>query len=639
MAYPATVLRPRSLLELRDIVFDARTGVHGPLTFRMSGNSLHDQSLTGETLVRLDLMPQRIRVTLDDLIAATPDPLRWHTVEVAGWTPWDAVHRATLRLERPRRWPGAWSTDPDDSPRDRTHPTCSWTRAADTGLEPLPRLLTYIGVSSGRISCAGSLAADGVWRFSAIYGKESDSVVWVDLLRADGAVLRLFGPAGSFADRGRAPSETAVALGQPGPCFASDLAQNDRWFRSVANGFGLTGVILRIKYLLLELDPTLTAADFLLHSPASADVVDPPFNEKERCYAHELEVEREAFGEDRVLIPDYPHSGIATGGDRLGEVGAGLEQQANTWLWPTEDFGEVFDLLTAHRRKMVEALSGQPLSLPRRTAKELVACFALNFTNRSTGVSAIIGNIGFGRPEVGAERFRLWDRGFGWTSTALALKTLPGSARVGERVVYSNYFSPAFGEQGPRANPIPETIQFLGGHAVALGLFKQAPETTQQAFSVPVDATDVATSRALFVRFMHALNAMGRQPKDSSRYIQVQVTDVKFVPSSASPLASTHGMDALMVTTTAENVGNYDLRDDGRRTPLAALEELAREFSSDGVRVHLTKNRYADQTTLRSQYGAAVRAFAEVKSELDPSGVFDSSFWRALLELTPRDPV
>src|SRR5690606_4430170 len=137
----------------------------------------------------LDALPHHVDIVIDEPLT---EELVWSTAEVSGWTPWDVVVRAGLGLGPPAGWdregaPGTWSVDGTGLPR-------SWPSAEGNGCtvrgggapRRRPALVPYSMVSSGRITTAGSLSADAAWRFSAVLGREHDSVVWLDLRTASG---------------------------------------------------------------------------------------------------------------------------------------------------------------------------------------------------------------------------------------------------------------------------------------------------------------------------------------------------------------------------------------------------------------------------------------------------------------------
>src|ERR1044071_2909698 len=170
----AEVRTPSSVAELCALVAAHDPARHGALTVRGHGHSLDRQALGKGVVLSLEALPHRVCVTEDDWIAggsaADARPLRWTTVEVTGWTPWEAVTRASLRLAQP----AAWLRTPDDSwVVDRYQPLpappvgnhCCWRRGANDAANegpPAARFVPYVMVSSGRISTGGSLSGDGM---------------------------------------------------------------------------------------------------------------------------------------------------------------------------------------------------------------------------------------------------------------------------------------------------------------------------------------------------------------------------------------------------------------------------------------------------------------------------------------------
>src|ERR1043165_4752979 len=111
----AEVRTPSSVAELCELVATHDPARHGALTLRGHGHSLDRQALGKGVVVSLEALPHRVCVAEDGWIAGgsaeDARPLRWTTVEVTAWTPWEAVTRASLRLAQP----AAWLRTADDS--------------------------------------------------------------------------------------------------------------------------------------------------------------------------------------------------------------------------------------------------------------------------------------------------------------------------------------------------------------------------------------------------------------------------------------------------------------------------------------------------------------------------------------------
>ena len=174
-------VRPRTLDDLVELVKNHEPARDGQLTLRMGGHSLHNQALGKGVVVFLDRLSHRIRVVVNDAIRdlESGETLFWSTAEVTGWTPWEAIARATLGLPAPAAWLGSESTDrwtvdryePDDAEAPAADDTasrkegplqnpqaneCWW--CVGPGAErssPLPVLIPYVLVSSGRITPRG----------------------------------------------------------------------------------------------------------------------------------------------------------------------------------------------------------------------------------------------------------------------------------------------------------------------------------------------------------------------------------------------------------------------------------------------------------------------------------------------------
>jgi hypothetical protein len=594
-------------------------------------------------------------VTEDDWIAgpapADARPLRWTTVEVTGWTPWEAVTRASLRLAQP----AAWLRTPDDSwVVDRYQPLpaspagnhCAWRRGAAGQAEPeaandaandaspAARFVPYVMVSSGRITTAGSLSGDGMWRFSSVLGRESDSVVWFDLLRADGSIVRVFNARWGLWDH---------RSGHPGREPAPSKQLNDQWFDAVIGGFGLLGCIVNIKYLLLELDGRLDPGAFALcppvhHRPAGAHADAAagmpreryPRRDEHRAAERRLETARaQRSGADPESPPAWPESPHAPEAE-LGKVGAEIPERVLTWMWDTDSLHVLFDTLQQHRRThaALETERGS-IGIPRRVSEHTVGCFGLLFAN-SHSTEAIIGNVTYGAPPPGDSSFLLWDRQYGWTNAERILRwgVLPWAAGIGEWIVYHHVFE-ACVDHSPAQNYIPEFGFFMEGHEVAMRSLDRWPGTIQQMWTIPIDGD---RGRDLVVRFLAEVHRMSRRTRWFGRAVRVQLCDVKWLPPGRAVLSSAPDTDAVAVTVTIENTRGYR-RWLGWGSPVAAFRRLTRKFAGDGVKVHLTKNLWARPADLRRMYGAACREFVAIKQELDPRGAWGSDFLDILTAL------
>jgi hypothetical protein len=635
----AALERPTTLDELCQLVAGHNPARHGPITLRAGGHSFHNQALGKGVVVSLQDLPHRILVTEDDHImrgsGGDPATLRWTTVEVTGWTPWEAVLRASLRLAEPAGWRrtagDTWVVDrygPTPAAASGNH--CAWRRDGITDAAPTARFVHYVMVSSGRITPAGSLSGDGVWRFSSVLGRESDSVVWLDLLRADGSILRLFNSRWGLWEHRAEHSGREAAPTQE---------RNDSWFDAVVGGFGLVGCIVNIKYLLLELDGRLEPSAFVLSPPVQAGSADAPHSTapagpreryprqdgEHRAAERRLETLRAqrsgAAPEAPPAWPASPHAAEA----ELGKVGAEIPERVLTWMWDTDSAHVLFDTLQHHRRANAarETERGK-ITIPRRVSENTVGCFGLLFAN-SHAMEAIIGNVTYGAPPPGDSSFLLWDRHYGWTNAEwiLRLRLLPWAAGIGEWIVYHHVFE-ACVDHSPAQNYIPEFGFFMEGHEIALRSLDRWPGTIQQMWSIPIDR-DGDRGRDLVARFLAEVRRMSRRSRWSGRAVRVQVCDVKWLPPGRAVLSSAPHTDAVAVTVTVENTRGYR-RWLGWGSPVAAFRWLSRKFVSDGVKVHLTKNVWARPVDLRRMYGAACREFLVIKQALDPRGVWGSDF-------------
>jgi hypothetical protein len=637
----AEIRAPSSVAELCELVAGHDPAWHGALTLRGHGHALDRQALGKGVVVSLEALPHRVCVTEDDWIAggsAADRPLRWTTIEVTGWTPWEAVTRASLRLAQP----AAWLRTPDDSwVVDRYQPLpassvgnhCAWRREGGDHAAPAARFVPYVMVSSGRITTAGSLSGDGMWRFSSVLGRESDSVVWFDLLRADGSIVRVFNARWELWDH---------RSGHPGREPAPSKPLNDQWFDAVVGGFGLLGCIVNIKYLLLELDESLDHQAFRLSPPGGPPPASPRYPRHEREHrAFERRLAQLRARDARTLPaaattataasapqpmaeapgwPRYPH---APEGE-LGKTGAEIDARALTWMWAADSAEALFDTLQRHRRAQVarEAERGR-IAIPRRVTEHTVACFGLLFANSGQPVHGVIGNVAYGAPPPEAGGFLLWNRHYGWKNAALILRwgLLPWAARIGEWFVYHHVFEACI-DHSPTQNPIPEFGFFMEGHAIAQDEQAHRPCGVQQAWSIPI-GLDGDQGRDVVTRFLTEIHRMSHQWRWLGNAVRVQVCDLKCLPPGRALLSSAPDRHAIVVTLTVENGRGYR-RWLGWGSPARAFRRLTQQFVGDGVKVHLTKGMCVRTADLRAMYGPRFRQFLALKQTLDPRGIWGS---------------
>jgi hypothetical protein len=628
---PRHILRPRSVDELIAAVRDHAIDARGKITVRANGNSLHNQALGGDTVLVLTELPHRIVVRANDdvpAVAGSASPIAaWGTVEVSGWTPWDAIVRAGLREPAPARWYGAggagsWTVDRplgDEPPATGNH--CFWRAPAGT---PLPRLLPYCLVSSGWITAGGSLSADGVWRMSKALGREADSVVWLELLRSNGSVVRLFNARwGGWEQRARFGAAS----------WAASRAENDAWFAAAVGGYGLVGIIVRIKYRLLELGAEAVDSSAFERAigleprttPAGAGARSLPEQLLGRISEVAAAVVRRLIP---VAWPAFPHSSA----DTIGSVGEELPVRVLTWLRPARDLEDLWNVLTAPTT--AASSSGTGPDLPRVADASTWAPFALIFTNHRSGLRAVLGHLAFGRAPASALPFPVWDRRYGWLNAALLgwTRAVPALARIGESLVYRNVFAQRFAAPAS-ANSLVEFGFFFEGHAIAQTGLPVQLRSLQQSWVLPIERSpdgSTAAAQARFLAFAGALLALAGRSRSSGRALRFQLCDVKYVPAGSSVLCSAGDTPALMITVTLENGRAYERRGWGLGDPQAELAELSAAFAPRGVKVHLTKSVHADRATLRASYGDALREFERRRRQLDPRGLWGSDFARLL---------
>lgn len=588
----------------------ARTG--GTLLAVGSGHSLDTQGLTTGTTLDLTALPHEVLVDGAGTVVVrrSGEQVPWATCEVTAWTPWDAVVRATLGIDKaPTGWKGKW-LDGASSGSD----VCARRNAGDKEYMP------YVVPSSGRITIGGSLSADTIWRASNIFGKESHSVVWLDLLtfEPDGKrtrVLRLYNP--DFKEA--SPARPAGVV--------SDAANNDLFFSAVIGGFGLVGVILRAKYLLLEL------------SGVAPELV-PVGGQHEELDAEDDTPTEEPEGINPLKTwsdPPYPHTPLA----EFGNGGGDRKHRALTAMWSTRDLEALFDSLTGHHYRVWPAVSSRQPLFDRATRSNTVTTFALFFPNLSTSrPKAVFGNVAYGRSHPKPKGFKIWSREYGYRNLPRVVRWLPAGAVIGEHGARIRLFEEVVsrtlhgkGANRWSVNLLPEYALFMEGHAACTyNESRQTDERTktiQQAFAIPLD--DLARAKRDFVEVLAEMNRLSR-PHDTGRdAVHIQTCDIKMVPKGHALLSSSPDKASVVITMAVEKGAAYDGTWWGdAEKKLTALSATLHESSGKKIRVHLTKNLFVADSDLKSMYGPQIAKFARVKKVLDKNGVFDSVLWQRL---------
>lgn len=625
-ATPHALLQPGSLDELRALVTE-HAATHRRITLRAGGNSLHDQALGTDTVLDLRALPHEIVVRPSDPLGeflAGDAPAPCATVEVSGWTTWDAILRACLRLAPPAGWDGPagaglWDlTGQLAATQAARFNQCRWQTRADVALSPL---LPYCVVSSGWISAAGSLSGDGVNRFSKALGREADSVLFLDLMRSDGTVVRLCQPASALWVR-------RASLGDHR--FASTQAQNDQWFNAVVGGFGLCGVILAIRYRLLPLDRTASFQRFEALLPGVVPAQARAGSALRTISGLPAACVRALRDTCLALLPVAPPPAPHTPFFELGRLGEEVPASLLTWLRPQRSPSEVFQTLVR------DAPEGTRGHLPTRSDERVRSSFALILPNRRDAFAAIRGDLAIGRAPAGAERFTVWDRRFGWFTSALIgwLCIVPWLARLSEWIALRCALLPHL-EKPVRADPIPEGIFFLEGHSLAQSGFRTGREPIQQSWLFPITTpprADAPTAEQLFSDFVTELLAIGQRSWSDGKVVRFQLMDAKYVPAGHALLCSCRDAPAIMLTVTLENGHAYRAGSKRLGQPEEELARLSERYARRGVRVHLTKNLFVDRRVLDEHYREQIAAFARVRAELDPARVWASDFgdWLSL---------
>lgn len=655
---------------------------NAPLLLRANGNSIHDQALTKRDVVLLDGLSHRVSVKLDDEVTldAAGTTVPWTTVRVTAWTPWEVVVRAALRVaEHPENWNGSWDVNgTGGATGSNGNDVCVFDAAPGHR-----RFMPYVVPSSGRITVGGSLAADTMWRFSAMFGHQARGVVWVDLLAYGGQGaprvpyrIRLFNSEAGIWEHRSLHAEASIET-------AASRAVNDEWFDAVIGGFGMLGPILEAKLLLLELSDTLESTDFPVNAfpdptpppppspgtpgpPRARDRVRPDLDDRSDIadpWEPTPEQRREIFGIDRdddegparsqrgsiappfawstTGGPSYPHAGYG----ELGDVGGNLPQRAITWMWVTDEPRLVFDDLYEHHLRHAAKAPTAGIALPPIVDADTFARFGMFFPNRTNKLVTAVGSIAFAKPKGQVSEFPMWDRDYSRKRLALVLAALPGGAGLGEKAAYKAIFEGLIDQTAnhvPGADPIPEFALFMEGHSAGVdGMLGLMPETIQQTWVLPIVEDPAAPDpreppRKLLQDFLAEVHAISTKPyklkigSHPSDPIRIQVCDVKILPKGRSTLSSASSGPCVAVTLAVENGKAYGQF--GWGSPVQQFIGLSQKFAGRGVKVHLTKNRYVAPADFATMYGAPtdpssqLGKFKRVKDVLDRDGIYGTMF-------------
>lgn len=623
----------------------------GELTLRGTGNALGKHALGRGTVLELHGLPHRIAVHPSELIVNDGDT-HWPTLEATGWTTWESVVRASLRLGPPARWGDDWSVPGQRSRQRTTTPhRCRW--APTSG--PAPRFMPYVVPSSGRITLGGGISGDTMWRYSSLVGKESRSVLWLDVLTYDRQgearackTLRLLNPdIGDFDAQRALHSGSAIDdLGLPPLAFAADANENKTLFYAVIGGHGLTGPVVRVKYLLLTLQENFDHREFDLLKPKWAEPVDAPYDpqleEEWDDYVEEFEERYESesdkglgrrwYRSDPYAWPRYPHAS-----ERHVERGIGkrLRVQNLTWMFPVEQRQDLFYALLKHHFAFQSRLKG-PVLLPKQVDKGMVAAFGLFFPMSG---KMLLGNLAYGRRRGFKRALPILRRRSVWKNLGLVVGLTPKRAEFAERQALNLVFNPLVRRStrrrpAPSVNSIPDFALFMEGHTI--GMQRTAVpqlKTVQMTWVIPVRSCGDAGAESGFQFLLEKLQTRCSLPVDEGG-IAIQSCDIKVVPASPALLSSAPlgpgCQAAVAVTAGIENGAGY---------PNGALEkalaEISREAWESGIRVHLTKNVYAPKADLRGMYEDGLTRFRAAKARLDPDGLYTSSFLEETLDFDP----
>lgn len=257
----AEVKRPGTVAELAALLIDARDAGRR-VTFRAGGMSLHDQSLNDDMIISLE--------RFDEI---GPVDVPGQTITVGAGARWGDIVKATL-----------------------THD-----------------LVPYVVVTSKRCTAGGTLASDGISRYSPSYGSESVHVESFDILFV---------------------GETAVrTIVRPDP--ADHTSEDARLFRAVIGGFGYLGVVIRVTHRLLSVRAAPGSGPVQVVTELSTygsfrELVDAQIDLLEEPIEEDLELwpfpkEADAVEYPAVYAVAFPHEGDGRGAVYKSSYGRGVK--------------------------------------------------------------------------------------------------------------------------------------------------------------------------------------------------------------------------------------------------------------------------------------------------------------------------
>lgn len=581
------VERPTTLHELGELLTTHRQGRR--FTLRSAGQAFHTQALPSRKPAKVGGMAENAIVFLEGLTGRYGDDLQQRDADAEG---------AFVGLD-----PGRKEVAVDAPPTIEVAGWVTWGRIFDALItnDRLP----YVHVTSKRVSVAGSINADGLSRSSSLYGKEADTLVWVDLLvarqpvgqataeahRRAGAsaytIYRVWHPA-SWKHRAAPPADRE----RP-----PDEATNARWFHAITGGIGMLGVVVRAKYVVMPVDDSRRGSVYVSRDHSG------PFSAR-------------ATGNHVIRA----FSRVTTYDDH-GSFFDGLAQLANRSLAVVTSTKEDFRTLPAHWEKALQTHLGA--SITNLGPSENWPKDPSRLKQRAAVVS-----VSHAWTPRDVSRFILWDRPTA-TSTYIALiPALPLDFNAGDTFLWKRLEEGAAASNPaglPFIDPICDYSFFFEAHSDSRDALEKryTPTSTQQSFSIPIAPAsgrtgfDVSRVLEFYVEARRIFHLGNAYP---------QATDVLFLPAVHGVLSPNRDLHALTISFAFEAVigGRADLI---RR----ALRKVSKVCADLGGRVHLGKNVYVEPSDLARMYGSSLKEFREIKAELDPDGVFTSAFWEEVV--------
>lgn len=441
-----------------------------------------------------------------------------------------------------------------------------WRTILETAIRN--EVLPYVTVSSGRITAGGSISGDGLSRFSPTVDKEAHHIYEMEVIlpRWSNRITTLRHP--DYFNPAKAPHPDI------------DEQANRDLFYSIVGGHGLIGVMTAVTYWVMTLragwnDPEkLRVRSYVVEYREHTDFFADLLGRFETARANRtLPPTHRQPTDDGGFFPRRPADGYTAyfGG---GAINLGGRERAHA-----------VELMTIWRSELDYDVDLDPFNgFSEASRSQLkVALRILPMARQAlTGI--------------------VWDQ---TRKRAVDPDDQLGRPYVDDFFQYTFFF-----EQHSRA------VDELLDEPVVVRPFK--PGALQQTFAIPTDAKDAD-------RFLdHAITEMNRALPDGLIGVVPQVIDALFLPQHESVLAPNPDGDAFAITLGFEGLGHDPEYAEACEKAMIALSRVCRAM---GGKVHLTKNLYMDDDTLREMYGAQFERFRDIKQVADPNHVLRSDLW------------